>query len=122
MEIYSMPDKLLDTVPEFDIHEAYPWPEYTAKENEHRQAVKNWLMESGYHGKNTGGILQMGIADGHAEYMLAEAGRGTGLKSCLIHLPYGDAWHHPEAKFLPKKEVIERIKGRERIGKLFGGG
>ena len=49
-------------------------------------------------------------ADSHAEYMLGDVPR----KSCLIHLPYWDGWDHPDASFIPKTEVIRRIKQKEK--------
>jgi len=115
MKVYSLPKELRATLPEHDyLNDS--WKICDRREQEHREAVKQWFIDHGFTGKNTGGILQMPMGDGYAEYMLAE-----GSKSCLIHLPYGDAWNDPDVEFLPKKEVVKRIKGREEIAKLFGG-
>ena len=114
MKVYSLPKEL--TPPEPDYLNT-SWDEQMREEEAHKETVKQWLIDEGFTGKNTGGILQMPMGDGYAMYMLAE-----GSKSCLIHLPYGDAWHSPDVEFLPKKEVLTRIRGRAEMYKLFGGG
>jgi hypothetical protein len=103
VKVYSLPEKLEATIPEFDIKTTYT--DWENAEREHREQVKQWLVDNGYTGKNTGRILYMPMADSHAEYMFAE-----GSKSCLIHLPYGDAWHSPDVQYLPKKEILRRLK------------
>jgi hypothetical protein len=106
MKIYSCPEAC--PVPETD-YRNYDYDKELKKEAEHQAALKIWLHSQGYTGKNTGKVVLFPAADGHAIYMLAEGGR----KSILIHLPYGDAWQYPDAAFLPKKEILSRIKLQE---------
>lgn len=67
------------------------------------------LKKLGFTGKNTGRKCQFQVADGYAEYMLAD-----GKKSALIHLSYGDGYQYRDVEFLPKKEIMARIEQRER--------
>ena len=85
-------------------------------EENHKEALKNHLIEAGFKGKNTGKILSIPIADGHAQYMFAE---GRGRDDGLIHLPYGDAWQSRDVQFLPRKEVILRLKQQEGMRAMF---
>lgn len=79
-----------------------------SRELEHMIKLKEWLIQAGYTGKYTGEVLSEPRGDGYANYMMAD-----GKKSCLIHLPYGDAWDCPNVEFLPKAEVIKRIERRK---------
>lgn len=115
MKVFGLPQTLEATTPKVD-YRNFNYDTMIADENAHRETVKNWLLEQGYTGKHTGGVLRMPIADGHAEYMLAD-----GSPSILLHLPYGDAWDSPDVQYLPKKEVVKRIKGHEAMMKAFGG-
>jgi hypothetical protein len=83
-----------------------------AKIEAHKAQVKDWLVTNGYTGKNTGKIVSFGVADGSAQYMLAE-----GRKSALVHLPYWDAYQYRDAKFIPKAEILRRIKMEENYAK-----
>ncbi len=114
MQVYALPDELEATVPTIDYTDHYN--DWLKREKEHKELVKTWLHDNGYNGRGTGGILQMPMADGYAEYMLAD-----GNPSFLFHLPYGDGYHSPNVDFLPKKEVVKRINGRKAVAKLFGG-
>lgn len=82
----------------------------------HKIDLKTWLIEMGYDGPETGGILREQIADGYAMYMLADKGRG----SILVHLPYADAYHSQNVEFLPRSEVVRRIKSSAKIHAIFG--
>ena len=115
MKVFGLPSELQATLPQVD-YTNFSYDKMIADEDKHRASIRAWLVEQGYTGKHTGGILQMPIADGHAEYMLAD---GSG--SFLLHLPYGDAWDSPDVEFLPKKEVVKRINARVNLNKLFGG-
>jgi hypothetical protein len=120
MKIYSLPEELEATVPEPDyINQTFE--EQDQREELHRESIREWLQEQGYTGKNSGKLFQEPIADGYALYMMVEGAVGSGVRSFLMHLPYGDAYHDPSVKFLPKKEVLKRIKAREAVNKLFGG-
>ena len=114
MKVYQLPLHLQATAPKVD-YRNFNYDTMIAEEDAHRESIKRWLLEeSNYKGKHTGGILRMPIADGHAEYMLAD-----GNPSILLHLPYGDAWDSPDVKYLPKKEVIKRIKTHTAMMKAF---
>ena len=113
MKVYKLPINLEATVPQPD-YRNFDYDTMVADEDAHRESVKQWLLENGYTGKHTGGVLRMPIADGHAEYMLAD-----GSPSILLHLPYGDALDHPDVTFLPKKEIVKRIKGHAAMMKAF---
>lgn len=86
-----------------------------AREDAHIKEIKAWLLANGYAGKHTGDIFRHPMADGYACYMFADAGR----RSCLIHLPYGDAWNHPDVRYLPKAEILRRIESEKKITALF---
>jgi hypothetical protein len=97
----------------YDCPKECPWvPDYTSldfaaeekREKEHSTRLKTWLLEHGYTGKYTGSMVHFGVADGSAQYMIAD-----GKSFCLIHLPYGDAYQYRDIKFLPKREIIKRI-------------
>lgn len=111
MKIYDCPDEV-----------EFPKPDYAnydpdmerQRQDQHMAALKKWLTDNGYTGPYTGKILRMPHADGCAYYMMAD-----GPTSCLVHLPYGDGWDSPNAQFLPKKEVIARIKRQEGLAKMF---
>lgn len=98
---------------------AYDWSgdfrEFQRLDDEHEQAVKKWLADNGYIGKNSGRIVRFGVADGHAAYMIAEGAR----KFFLIHLPYGDAYQYPDAQYLPKSEILRRADQADNLAKLF---
>lgn len=116
MKVYSAPEEL-KYEPDYTNYDPTAFAE---AEDMHREALVAWLREAGYTGKKTGAELQIPHADGYARYMFADArGTGTGLKSCLIHLPYGDAWDSRDVEFLPQKEVLKRIAQTERVNALF---
>lgn len=117
MKVYSLPAELTATLPEHDyINDSY---EVWAKEEaDHKETIRVWLKKMGFTGKNSGLIYKSQIADGYAEYMMVE---GPGQRSSLMHLPYCDGYQDPDVSYLPKKEILERIKGRAKIDKLFGG-
>ncbi len=106
MKVYSCPDEVKPPVIDF---KNYDLNKALAAEAAHSKALADWLRKNGYTGKHTGRILTVPFADGQAQYMFAD-----GPRSCLIHLPYGDAWDSPDVAFLPKKEVLRRIELREK--------
>jgi hypothetical protein len=111
MKVYGCPDEI--PVPEIDFKN-YNHERVLQQEADHAAKLKAWLIQQGYTGKHTGGIASFGVADGCAQYMLAE-----GKTSCLIHLPYGDAYNYPDVKFLPKAEIIKRIEQKKGLAELF---
>lgn len=91
---------------------------WQADEQAHREALGAWLKEQGYTGRYTGKCARFPVADGYAEYMLAD-GRGRYGNSFLFHLPYGDAYQDRYVAYLPKKAIVENIQQNERIAALF---
>lgn len=111
MKVYSCPTEV--PAPELDFTN-FDFKAYGARIERHQADLKAHLIKLGYTGKNTGGVASFGVADGAAQYMLAE-----GSKSCLIHLPYGDAYHYRDVGFLPKAEILKRIKQAKSVAAIF---
>lgn len=99
MKVYSCPAEV--PAPTID-HAAFDLKKLEAEEAAHAERLKAHLIAQGYTGTHTGKIVNIPHADGHAQYMIADAARGF----CLIHLPYCDAWHSPWATKLTKAEAI----------------
>lgn len=110
MRVYSspIPDPEID-FGGFDVKKT------EAQYDEHKQKVIQWLRENGYNGPRTGEIVRFPVADGYAQYMLADAGK----KSVLIHLPYWDGWQYRDVEFLPLKEILKRIDQQKKRAALF---
>lgn len=119
MKVYCAPAGL--DAPKFDFkgEESY---EKACEKN--LDDLRNWLTVHGYTGKHSGKIARFGVADGYAQYMLAEAPRGSRLKekNFLIHLAFWDGYHYDHVEYLPKKEIIENVKRQESLAKLFSNG
>lgn len=113
MKVYQAPDEVPSPSISLLVSSNTNKP-YEKACDDHREALKNWLKKSGYAGANTGKVVRFPVADGYAEYMLAE-----GKTSCLIHLDYYDGYRYPDVKFLPKKEILARIQQEENMAKLF---
>lgn len=113
MKIYSLPVELEKSVPQ--ITSDFVYEVYSEAIKAHKAKVKEYLHRIGYTGRHTGKIYSTPVADGSAEYMVAD---GSG--SFLLHLPYGDAYHDPYVVYLPKKEILKRIDARSKFSKLFG--
>ena len=111
MKVYSCPKSC--PAPELDFGN-YDHAKQTAAEEEHQRDLVKWLVAHGYTGKHTGLIYTEGVADGCAEYMLAD-----GSKSFLIHLPYGDGYQSRNVEFIPKREIIKRGIARDKLNKMF---
>jgi hypothetical protein len=111
MKVHSCPNDI--PAPTVDYNH-YDQDSVDAAEAEHQTKLKAWLKANGYPGGHTGEIFSTPFADGAAQYMFAD-----GPKPCLIHLPYGDAWNNPDVKFLPKREVLNRIKKSAALAALF---
>lgn len=112
MKIYRIPNEA-PQAPELSFDDGWE-----GREREHTAALAAWLQTQGYTGAHSGKIVQFPVADGCAQYMLAD-GRGRYGPSFLLHLPYGDAWHYGDAAYLPKKVIIERIRQQEGLARLF---
>ncbi len=111
MKVCAPPDEVPWSEPDYA---NYDPAKEARREEEHRIALKEWLIKAGYDGKYTGEILSEPMADGYANYMMADKGRS----SFLVHLPYGDAWDSRNVEFLPRAEVIKRIERKKNWAKI----
>jgi hypothetical protein len=111
MKVYGCPKEA--PAPEID-YANYNAELVAKQESDHVSKLKEHLVSNGYKGKHTGEIVRFHVADGYAAYMLAD-----GPKSCLIHLPYGDAYQYPDAQFLPKAEIMRRIESDKKMASIF---
>ena len=111
MKIFDCPNEI--PAPQVD-YKNYDSDKNQRDEEEHGEQLKTWLKANGYPGKYTGEIFRVGIADGYAQYMVAD-----GRTFCLIHLPYGDAYDSQDVQFLPKKEIIRRVEAGKKFAALW---
>lgn len=111
MKVYVLPKEVPAPKPDYS---NYDHAKETAAEAKHMADLKVWLKKAGYNGKYTGEIYREGVADGYALYMVAD-----GAKSCLIHLPYGDAYQARDVQFVPKKEIFRRIEADKKFSAMF---
>jgi len=112
MKIFQCPNEIPFPEPDY---KNYDPDKEQAREKKHQEFLLNWLLKNGFTGEMTGEIFRSPMADGYALYMFADGGEET----CLIHLPYGDAWHDKNVEFLSVKEVIRKIKNLHNHS-LFG--
>lgn len=89
--------------------------DWRAAEDKHTAQLKAWLLKAGYTGPYTGEIYKEHVADGYALYMVGD----NGAKSCLIHLPYGDAYQARDVQYVPKKEIFRRIDADKKFRELW---
>lgn len=106
MKVYACPAGYEEPKPDY---RNYDHKKEAAAEVAHQERLKQHLIESGYTGRYTGGIVSFGVADGAALYMLAD-GNGTYGPSFLIHLAYGDGYSYNGIQHFPKKDIIARIE------------
>lgn len=112
MKVYACPAEIPE--PKYD-YRNFNSKQFQEVEAAHKAQLKSWLQDKGYNGKNTGEIVRFPVADGYAQYMLGDKGKG----GILIHLPYGDAWNYRDAEYLPKKVILERIERDKKLQELF---
>ena len=112
MKVYSCPAECPAPTPDYS--GKFDYKKELEQEEKHMKDLKEWLIKRGYRGKLTGEIVSFGVADGQALYMLAD-----GSKSCLIHLPYGDAYAYHNIKYLPKNAIVKRIVQIKQLNALF---
>lgn len=105
MRIYDVPEE----VPFECDYSVGTWKEMEKQHHQHAQRLEAWLRANGYNGARTGQVYRAGVADGYAQYMVAE-----GRRTILIHLPYGDAYHDQNVQYIPKKELFRRIDAEQR--------
>lgn len=115
MKVYSVPEAVPFAEPDYA---NYDYEKEQAREQAHQEALKQHLIDMGYTGKHTGGIARFGVADGCAQYMLAD-GNGRYGPSFLVHLPYGDAWNYHGIQHFPKKDIVKQIEHDKAMAKLF---
>lgn len=115
MKVYGVPEAVPFPDPDY---KNYDVRAEQSREEAHRQALKAHLIAMGHRGKHTGKIARFPVADGYAQYMLAD-GTGRYGGSFLIHLPYGDGYQFPGVKHYPKSAIVENIVADERIAALF---
>lgn len=102
MKVYGLPEHI-KYEPDYS---KYDFEAEKTREDGIVADLKAWLVSEGYTGKYTGEVINFGVADGYARYMFADAGR----RSCLIHLPFGDAYQYMDVQYLPKAEIIRRLE------------
>jgi hypothetical protein len=112
MKVYDVPQELPWTQPDY---RNFDFKAEQAREEKYEADLKQWLIGQGYTGKHTGNLVRFQIADGYAVYMIADAPR----QSCLIHMPYGDCYHYPDVKYLPKSEIIKRVDALKALKEIF---
>lgn len=119
MQVCSVPDGV--TVPDFG--DTLTDGRYDMKKDDANIArfieeLKQRLIEMGYTGKLTGNVVRFPIADGYAQYMVAESPK----KTVLIHLPIHDAWNIPEAhaRGLLKSDIAYMVERDAKFRDLFG--
>jgi hypothetical protein len=119
MKIYALPEELEDSVPSIVNTD---WKEYNQLVDEHQQQTALWLKENGFNGTYSGEVVKFPFADGYAQYMLADGTPGSGNRSFLLHLPYGDGWNYPHVEHIPKKEIVDMVKleRKRRENPIFG--
>ena len=115
MKIYSVPEAVPFSAPNYAVYDSRA---EQAREKQHREDLKAHLIEMGYKGKHTGKIVRFSVADGYAQYMLAD-GKGRYGGSFLIHLPYGDGYRFPGVEYHPKSAIVERIVAQDKLDELF---
>lgn len=111
MKVYAAPEGITLT-PDYS---NYNRVEEQRKEDEYKAAIKKWLVENGYNGPLTGEVASFGVADGYAQYMLGDKGRG----GILIHLDIGDAWHYQYIERLTKADIVKSIERDRNMKALF---
>jgi hypothetical protein len=114
MKVYSCPKQVPAPEPDY---RNFDMKKEQALQDKHQEDLKNWLKANGFAGKHTGEIVRFGVADGYAEYMFMD-----GPKSGLVHLPYGDGYQYRDVSFLPKTEILKRIKQEKEFAKIFSKG
>ena len=103
MKVFSLPAEV--PAPEID-YMNFDLNKMTNQERAHRLQLQAHLHKLGWTGKNTGKTVNFPVADGYAQYMIAEAGK----QFALIHLPYGDAYQFQYANRLTKRDVLARAQ------------
>lgn len=112
MKVFAAPEEV--KVPELLI--PFDMKKHQEDQDRYIKELKEALITMGYVGSNTGKVAKFGVGDGYALYMLAEGGG----KSCLIHMPLGDAYQFQYIERLTKKDILDNIAKQEKFNELFG--
>lgn len=111
MKVYAAPEHL-EYRPDY---RNYNYNVERQKEKEAYVKLKEWLVENGYNGPLTGETVYYPVADGNAQYMIADAGR----RSCLIHI--GDSgYHYQGIEHFPKAAIVKKLQQQKNMKALFG--
>jgi len=116
MKVYAPPAEF--PAPDFSAHinkDGFDSKGYDAAIEKHTADLREWLKTEGFTGKDSGKIAAFPVADGRAQYMLAE---GPGQRSFLIHLAYYDAWNYQFIERLTKKDILQSIRRDEAWAKM----
>lgn len=109
-KIYSSPSEV--KLPSYDFKDVANWRK---DEENYINELKQFLINNGFNGKNSGEVIKFPVADGYALYMVAS------MKPLqLIHLPLGDAWDFQYVHLLTAKEVQLKIDQDKKLAELFG--
>lgn len=113
MKVCGLPPECPWIKPDYSV-KGFDWDGEMKRESEHSERLATWIRKSNWNGPYSGGIVSFGVADGSALYMLAD-----GKHSYLFHLPYGDGYQYRDIKFLPKTEIVRRLKQQDHLKKIF---
>ena len=113
IKIYTLPPQV--PAPKVD-YSNYDHAKVDAAEKAHMAKLADWLRSYGFTGKHTGAIYSTPVADGYAQYMIADA---PGKNFGLVHLPYGDAYQSRDVGFLTKTEILRRMEADKKFRALF---
>jgi hypothetical protein len=106
-KVYSSPI----TEPKFDWQDVKDWE---SKENQFKAALKAKLLERNPKGKNVGEVLKFQVADGYAQYMVAN------MKPVeLIHLNLLDGYQSEFAHLMTAKAVQDKLDQQIALDKIF---
>jgi hypothetical protein len=114
MKSYSVPEGV--KIPDFDdylVDGRYSMTKDDEVTGKFLTDLAETLRGMGYTGNLTGKVVYFPVADGAAQYMVAQ-----GRKTILIHLPLHDAWHIPAAHMRGLR--VADIKRLATAPSLFG--
>lgn len=117
MKVYAVWDDI--PAPKYDYK--LSWVENDKLTNQYLAAIRAKLFRGGWTGPLSGEIYRSQVADGYAQYMFANRPAGySGREKCfLFHLEIGDAWFDRDVEFLPKTEIMKRIREIQKMDEYF---
>ena len=111
-KIYDAPEEI--EVPRIDFAN-FNKAEQDKKDEQYLNALKAYLANLGWNGKNAGEVIKFPVADGYAMYMVISM-----RPLQLVHIPLWDAWHFQYAHLLTAKEVQQQIDQDKRWNEMLG--